>query len=96
MDLLTYLKENPDARERSNKNKVIAKMIWDRHGVPSPLGGQEFSVTRPTFTDIVAQVLNFDRQWRKILHDNPELRGTDYNDKEMLEVEAQRKLGYPV
>lgn len=35
-----------------------------------------------------------DRDWRDTLRDNPELRGSDYNEKDDLEEIWVRKLGY--
>lgn len=95
MDLLTYLKEYPPARERANKNKVISKFIWDKYGKKSS-SGQEFTITTFTFTDIVGEVLSLDRKWRLILKNNPELRGKYYLDKYHLEVDKQRELGYNI
>ncbi len=46
--------------------------------------------------DIVGEILSLDRKWRKILEENPELRGQDYGEKEILEVEKQRELGYNI
>lgn len=35
-----------------------------------------------------------DRAWRKALQENPELRGSDYSDKEVLEQSKELELGY--
>lgn len=44
--------------------------------------------------DIIVLGSSLDRAWRKMLQENPELRGTDYDDKEMLEQDKQLELGY--
>lgn len=95
MNLLEYLKENPEARERKNKNKVISKMVWDRYTYCTEVAGTN-TISKKHISDMVGEILNLDRKWRLILKENPELRGTDYGDKEMLEVEKQRELGYNV
>ncbi len=97
MDLLTYLKQNPEARERKNKNKVVSKFIWDRHHrlEETEEGGFEY-IAQHNFSDIVADILTLDRNWRLILKNNKDLRGKDYNEKFHLEVEKQRELGYNV
>lgn len=93
MNLLEYLKQNPEARERKNKNKVVAKLVWEHYGM-------DMGVGKGKMADIVGDILNLDRKWRLILKENPELRGSDYGEedgtKDKLEVEKQRELGYPV
>lgn len=44
--------------------------------------------------EMVGDILNADRAWRKVLEDNPQLRGSDYEDKDQLEENKQRELGY--
>lgn len=85
MNLLTLLKSTPEARERANKNKALAKLMVDRYKLE--VGGR-------TMTKVVGDILTEDRKWRKLLEDNPELRGSDYDDKEILEQEKQVELGY--
>lgn len=46
--------------------------------------------------EMVGDILSADRAWRKVLEENPNLRGSDYADKEELELQKQRELGYPV
>jgi len=84
-EVLQYLKEAPPFRERANKNKGIANMITKKYGVQFPFDKRN---------DIIADILSFDRAWRKALEENPELQGTDYNDKERLEQQKQIQLGY--
>ena len=84
-----YLKEDARFRERLNKNKGIANMLKEKHQVFKDLD-------REKILDILGDCINWERQWRDILLKNPELRGTDYKDKEMLEVEKQRELGYNI
>lgn len=84
-EVLQYLKEAPPFRERVNKNKGIANMIAKKYGVGFPADKRN---------DIVADILSFDRGWRKALEEHPELRGKDYGEKDRLEQQKQIELGY--
>lgn len=44
--------------------------------------------------EIVKEVNSLDREWRKILEENPELRGTDYNKKKEAVDRKLKELGY--
>lgn len=89
MNLLGYLKNQPLARERKNKNRAIGNLCRDKYFPNSDLN-------KDRMEDMVGEILSLDRKWRKILEENPDLRGTDYGDKDELEVEKQRELGYNV
>lgn len=86
MDLLTYLKTEPRARERANKNRAIGNLLLEKYHT-----GQ---FSKEVMSNLVGEVLSLDRKWRKILEENPDLRGTDYKDKDRLEQEKQLELGY--
>ena len=86
MKLIDYLKKEPRARERKNKNRAIGNLMLEKYGIKE--------LTREQCGDLIGEILSMDRQWRKILEDNESLRGKDYNDKDILEQEAQIKLGY--
>lgn len=87
MNLEKLLKEYPTARERSNKNKAIAFLLQRKYRIDLPAS---------TLTDLVAECHTLDRQWRKLLQDNPSLRGSDYDQKMELEQKKQIELGYEV
>lgn len=80
-----YLEDEPKARERKNKNRALANAVIRIHGL---------EVTKEKMTEVVSAILHGDRMWRKILEERPELRGSDYGDKEILEQEKQIELGY--
>ncbi len=84
-DIEHDMKFYPQARERKNKNKYIARKLEKKHhtGVPESV-----------LAEIVADVLGMDRGWRYVLQHNPKLRGTDYEDKKVLEQEKKGELGY--
>lgn len=90
MTLKTLLENQPQARERKWKNRAIARVVEDKW--PAITCAALFPIE--VVSEIVAEILTLDRQWRKILADNPDLRGKDYGDKEELEQKAQIELGY--
>lgn len=90
MELIDYLKHEPRARERKNKNRAIGNIIREKY-----LNTPE-RIESAVIADMVGEILSLDRKWRKILEENPELRGSDYKDKEVLEQQAQINLGYEV
>lgn len=51
-------------------------------------------VFKELLPQLVKNTLTFDRAWRKVLKDNPELRGADYDQKDDLEEEVLEELGY--
>ncbi len=44
--------------------------------------------------DLVDEVIALERYWRKILLENENLRGSDYNTKRQVVQEYQQKIGY--
>lgn len=89
MNLLDYLKQEPRARERKNKNRAIGNITIKKYQLD-----KNMFVDKEQMADMVGEILSMDRQWRKILEENPELRGTDYGDKDKLEEMKQLELGY--
>lgn len=87
-----YLVKEPRFRERKNKNRGIANLILD-HWAPLT---RLLMVKNDRLADIVGQVGSYDRAWRQCLEHHPELRGSDYGDKDVLEQEKQLELGYNV
>ena len=78
-----YLQEQPKARERKNKNRAIGNVIMERYNI---------QIDKAMMSDIVGEILNYDRVWRKILEDYPDLRGSDYGHKDKLEEETINTL----
>jgi hypothetical protein len=75
-----YITDIPPARERANKNRAIANMVF-----------------KELLPQLVKNTLTFDRAWRKVLKDNPELRGSDYDEeKDGLEEDMMIDLGYNI
>lgn len=44
--------------------------------------------------DFARDYVSYERVWRKVLEENPDLRGDDYGDKEVLEQQVQIDLDY--
>lgn len=79
----------PEYRERRKKAEFLAK--WLRHKYPTLLGNIE---RLSTIESMVDEVISAERYWRKVLQDNPELRGSDYSSKDKIVQEVQIGLGY--
>lgn len=86
-EILEYLKSDARFRERKCKNKGIANLISKKYGIEIPKDKRD---------DFIADILNADRNWRKALEENPELRGSDYAQKDILEQQKEISLGYGV
>lgn len=85
--LFNLLEKEPRARERKYKARAISRVLQARHESLR-------AVSVETIDEVVGDTLSLDREWRKILLENPHLRGTDYDDKNKLENEAKIRLGY--
>lgn len=83
-----YLEVRIEYRERSNKNKFIARLLQKKY----PFELESISLQR--LEDIVVDCSTFDRAWRKCLEENPSLQGHDYSEKAVLEQKKQIDLGY--
>lgn len=79
-DILKLLTEIPKARSRKYKNKALAYLFKDR----------------PMNDDTIGDILNADRWYRLLLAEHPELRGNDYEDKDILSQAKVLDLGYSV
>lgn len=89
LDYMTdILKDHPFTRERVNKNKTVARMLQKKY--PNEL--EHISLQR--IEDMIVDAHNLDRAWRKVLQDNPSLRGSDYEEKVVLEQKKELELGY--
>jgi hypothetical protein len=84
-----YLGNYTSFRERTNKNKWLGGIVLCRR-----YNVELDDKTKDLMGDIVADILNGDRLWRKAMEEHPEWRGTDYEDKDALEEVAKKELGY--
>ena len=96
-DIEEYLEQEPKARERKNKDKAIVNVLVRRVGFFTIMKAmKEGHITHERLVAFVQAHNSTDRAWRKVLEERPELRGSDYAQKEELEEDVQAQLGYPV
>jgi len=82
------LEREPNFRERSKRYRGFTILLL-----------KEFypSLSLANFTQLTEFGQDFSvmlRTWNKVLEERKDLQGSDYNDKKMLEQEAQIGLGY--
>lgn len=75
----------PALRERKNKNRYIATKLERKY---------KTGLSIEKLIDIVVDASSSDRSWRYILQHYPKLRGSDYEDKKVLEQAKKVELGY--
>lgn len=80
-----YLEVQPLARERKNKDRAIVNTLLPRFVMLQ-------SIDKDTLVRFVQDYNSTDRAWRKVLEERPELRGSDYDDKDCLEEETIESL----
>lgn len=85
-EVKNLLEARPDLRERRHRYKAIWNLLYNKYHKDT-WGAQTFLIVGP-------EILSYTREFCKVQADNKELRGRDYNDKEMLEQEVQVNLGY--
>lgn len=84
-EVLNYLKREPRFRERSAKNRGIADLLIEKY---------HLDLDRKKLADVIQEASSMDRAWRKCLEENPDLRGSDYEDKQILEEKKMLELNY--
>jgi len=87
--VFNYLKSQPLFRERKNKDRGMVNLLREMYPVLK-------DIDKDTLIGVVQDYNSMDRAWRKHLADNVWLRGTDYEQKEELEIKKQRELGYNI
>ena len=87
--MLELLATQPAARERKNKSRAI-KHILVKH-YPSLR-----SIDPGVLQAAIKRSQSLDRAWRKVTETHKSLRGSDYDEKDALEANTKRKLGYDV
>lgn len=86
-DLKNYLKKQPLARERKNKDRAIVNLLLEKYP-------RLALIDKLILIDFVKDHNSYDRAWRKVTEENEELRGKDYNEKQKLEEKKMIELGY--
>lgn len=85
----SLLTREPRARERRGKDNGIRLLLIEKY--PSLA-----SVDKSVLIEVLRAYNSYDRIWRKVTLENPELRGKDYEDGYDLAVQEMDKLGYHV
>ncbi len=81
------LEKVPASRERKNRSKLVWWVLQrETNGFDS--------MNKELFCELFTKGESISRWARKLQEENPELRGTDYEEKERLEQEKQEELGY--
>ena len=83
-ELHQYLIDNPQARERCNKDRAIVNILLKRYDL----------VDIKEIVRFAREHNSMDREWRDILLKNKELRGIDYALKKKLVTAKLKELDY--
>ncbi len=86
--LKKYLESEPRARNRSAKDRGIVNLMTEN--------GTRLPQTKEALIEFVKDYNSYDRLWRLIMQEYPELRGLDYDDKEILSQGKVIELGYEI
>lgn len=87
-----YLREDSRFRERTNKDRGIVNLLINRYGLHHAIERGE--ITKDRIIALVQDYASMDRYWRQCLEKNSELRGSDYEDKDVFEFKKLVELGY--
>lgn len=82
-----YLKIEPKARERRLHQRGMVNLLLNRYP-------ELKEIKKETLVNFCHDFESFCRIWRKVLADTPELRGLDYDTKEIFEELKKEELGY--
>ncbi len=83
-----YLEAEPRARERKNKDRAIVNLLLKTYSLEH--------LTKEGLIELCHEFQTYDRAWRMILAEREELRGSDYENKTVLEQEKVVELGYEI
>ena len=64
-EIKKYIEKSKSARERKNKNKFIAWLIFNKFHLKTE------TMTEELLEDIIVKASDYDRHWRKVLEENP-------------------------
>ena len=88
LNVYRYLKEEPRSRERKNKPRALANLLYRRFPELQHLDKDKLE-------QIASYVVSAERSWRKILADHPSLRGSDYEKtKKKSQEPILKELNY--
>lgn len=90
-----YLRDQPLFRERKNKDRGTINLLLKMHS-DIALAVSDGRIDKDDLVVFAQQYASMDRAWRQALEQNPDLRGSDYDDKDHLEHKKLQELGYQV
>lgn len=85
--LYNLVKDKPKSRERKYKMRSVAYVLQQKFP-------ELQSISLDNLEKYLKKSSTYSRQWRKLLEEKPEFRGSDYNRKEEIENEVIKNLGY--
>lgn len=86
-DILNYLKEEPKARERRLHQRGMVNLLLQDYP-------ELKEIPKDKLVEFCHSFESYCRIWRKVLEENPEVRGKDYDTKRIVEENYQIGLGY--
>lgn len=84
--LYRYLQEEPKARERRAKDRALCNLLIRNYPALR-------NIPKETLIEVVRDFNALDRYWRLLTSLHPELRGSDYDTKQVVEERKQLQLG---
>lgn len=77
-------------RERVNKDKALVKLLT----LDKPWDGEITAFRLSELVELAKDFNSADRYWRLLTSAHPELRGSDYDTKPIVEQRKQIEIGY--
>lgn len=84
-----YLEKEPRARERHSRDRGMVNLLLEKY----PEAGTGL-LPKDKLINFCHDFESYCRIWRKVLEENKELRGKDYDTKEIVEQNYQLSIGY--
>ena len=85
--IFNYLNIEPRARERKNYSRAMINLLLENYPELKEL-------PKDKLVDFCRDFESYARIWRKVVEENKDLRGKDYNTKDKMEGEYQINIGY--
>ena len=86
-DVKNYLEQEPKGRERMNRDRAMVNLLLIKY----PLLKE---VPKDKLVNFAHDFESYCRLWRKVLEENKDLRGKDYDTKQVVEENYMLNLGY--
>lgn len=93
--LTKHLESHFEHRERKYKDAGMVDVMLASLKFPAIRKAVEGGlIKKQELLDFIRTYSSLDRDWRQILEERKDLRGSDYGEKVELEVKKQKELGY--